>query len=559
MNSLREQVEAHLHKIYAAEIVTSDLIDQVISAIGIVAQQEPALRRFDADEVVLITYGDTIRDGVRAPLAVLDEFLHTYLGDVISSVHVLPFFVSSSDGGFSVVDYRQVAPALGDWSDIERLATGRNVMVDLIVNHASAQSDWFGQFLAGEAPGRDFFVTATPDDDLSAVVRPRTHPLLKSVEVCGEERWVWATFSHDQIDLNFVNPEVLVEFCRIIDFYIDHGATRLRLDAIAYLWKQIGTSSIHLPQTHEVVKLFNTLLAARAPEVLLVTETNVPHAENVSYFGESDEAHVVYNFTLVPLVLHTLLAESSTAITAWLSGLDATPAGTTYLNFLASHDGMGLRPAEGLLSDEQIDALVEAAEATGGSWSAYATPAGDRPYELNASLADVLAGRDLTHVERFLCAHAIMLGLPGIPAIYVHSLLASPGDHLAARESGVKRDVNRSWVTLVDAAARAASSGPAGQAFQGLCELVRVRRAQPAFSPGAAFRALDLGEHLVAFERTGSGQTIVALSNVSSAEVRVELGRVAAGAANDLLTGESFSSTITLAPWQTMWLEVGQL
>ena len=514
--SLRDQVSTHLRVLYG-DRVDDGLVDTVIGAFGIAdtADHVAGSPTFSADEVILITYGDSLIGGDhddRLPLTVLGGFVDEKLADVVSGVHILPFFPASSDGGFSVVDYNEVAPALGDWASVGAVAGGSasrpSLMADLILNHGSAQSEWFQQFRRGEKPGRDYYLTADPDADLRSVVRPRTHPLLQAVDTPDGKRHVWCTFSFDQVDFDFGNPDVLVEFCRIVDLYVRQGVTRLRLDAVAYVWKEIGTSSIHLAETHEIVKLFNTLLSVRAPEVMLITETNVPHDENVSYFGDGDEAHVVYNFSLVPLVLHTMLRGDSTALGDWTRALDMPGPGMSFLNFLASHDGMGVRPAEGLLTLEEIDGLVDAARTAGGTFSPYSTPDGERPYELNVSLADLLGRRDLSLADRYVCAHAIMLAFAGIPAIYIHSLLATPGDIAAVRTTGVRRNINRSQLVHSEIRTELADpDSPQAAVFERLSHLIRVRRGCAAFAPHAAQELLDLGPGIYGLQRTSTDGT----------------------------------------------------
>lgn len=571
---LHERVAGHLQVLYPGSGgAGSELGARVIEAFGITDPGAvPGRPEFSADEVVLITYGDSlVDDRGTPPLQLLASFLDRHLDDVISTVHVLPFTESSSDGGFSVVDYNLVAQELGDWDDVAAVAgsgAGRRLMADLILNHGSAQSEWFRQFRAGESPGRDYYMTADPAEDLSTVVRPRTHPLLQEIETPDGARHAWCTFSFDQVDFDFSNPDVLVEFCRIVDHYVRRGVTRLRLDAVAYVWKQLGTSSIHLPQTHELVRLFHTLLAYRSPDVMLITETNVPHAENVSYFGARDEAHVVYNFSLVPLVLHSLLTGNADALSDWATSTPPIPSDTAYLNFLASHDGMGVRPAQGLLSHDEIQNLVEASRATGGTFSPYATPEGELPYELNASLSDLLAHRDLRRLDRYVCAHAIMLAFAGIPAIYVHSLLATPGDIASARATGIKRNINRSRLdidaleSMLDDPAE-----PRTQAFQLLSELIRIRRAQPAFAPGANQHVLSLGPSVFGLRReaTGAGgqQVIYALHNVTHEPVEVRLDALDAHGDNwrddwsDLVSGDPAVDSVVLGAWQAAWLTNG--
>jgi len=563
VTTARARVQQHLGRLYPGTDQAA-LAERVLAATGIAAAEwDTALpdvpKRYTAAEAVLITYGDSLlAEGIR-PLNVLTDFVRTHLDEAIDTVHVLPFYPSSSDGGFAVVDYRKVDPALGDWDDLEPLASRGGLMADLILNHGSAQSDWFASFLANDAPYRDYYRTAAPDADLAMVTRPRTHALLHPVQTAAGERHVWCTFSYDQVDFDFENPDVLVEFCAIVDHYVRHGVTRLRLDAVAYVWKREGTTSIHLSETHELVKLLHTLLAVRQPQALLITETNVPHDQNVSYFGRSDEAHVVYNFSLVPLVLHTMLAADSTALTQWGRGLDDLPDGSTYLNFLASHDGLGLRPAEGLLTPKEIDALVEAGLAVGGQFSSYADGAIERPYELNASLADLLAGPSLEWADRFVAAHAIMFALAGIPAIYIHSLLATPGDIDAVAATNIKRAINRPRLQRDEIEADLAKlDSPRRQIFDQLIHLLTVRRAHDAFDPDSAQEICAVDARVFAVRRRSpAGQTVTALTNVTGAVVTIDCvtaGLTSGAASIDLLSSATVAAEVELDPWQTVWL-----
>jgi len=485
---LRARVQGHVKALYPhldqqAEGALADRLLAAVAPSGLNAFADPSGGALPgSDEVMLITYGDSFAADDGPHLGALSQFFDDHLHDVFSSVHVLPFSPSSSDGGFAVIDYRRVDPAVGSWADVASLATRARLMFDLVCNHGSTQSEWFADFVANRAPGNDYFVTTDANADVSQVTRPRTHPLLRPTETAAGLRHVWATFSHDQVDFDYSNPDVLVEFCSILGFYVANGASRIRLDAIAYLWKELGTSCIHLPQTHEVVKLMRTLVEAVDPDVLIITETNVPHAENVSYFGDGDEAHVVYNFTLAPLIVSGLIAGSGTALTQWLARLAPPPPGCSFLNFIASHDGIGLRPLEGIVGQDELQTLVDAATEAGGAVSTYATPEGDRPYELNVSLADLLAEADGTSAPRFVLAHALLLSLQGIPAIYVHSLLATAGDMETVARTGHRRDINRPKLSVAAASAQVAA-GWRASVFDSLRHLIRVRRTQPAFAP----------------------------------------------------------------------------
>jgi glucosylglycerate phosphorylase len=234
---------------------------------------------------MLITYGDQVQRGNEKPLQTLKDFCERYLDSVVNSIHILPFYPWTSDDGFSVVDYREIDKKLGEWKDVSAFRPKFTLMFDAVINHISSQSDWFQKFLQDDSEYQKYFVTVEGNPDLSQVVRPRALPLLTSFTTPSGEQKVWTTFSADQIDLNYKNPQVLLEILDILCLYIQHGAAFIRLDAIAYMWKEIGTSCIHLPQTHAIIQFLREALNQIAPHVHLITETNVPHVDNISYFG----------------------------------------------------------------------------------------------------------------------------------------------------------------------------------------------------------------------------------------------------------------------------------
>ena len=376
----------------------------------------------------------------------LAAFAARHLREVVSGIHLLPFYPWSSDDGFSVKDYFAVEPAYGTWADLGRFRPEFDLMFDAVFNHLSAQSEWFQRFLRDDPAFRDFFIMVTGDPDLSQVIRPRALPLLTEVPTAAGPRKVWTTFSADQVDLNFQNPEVLLATLAALLLYVRNGARFIRLDAIAFLWKEIGTSCLHRPQTHRLVQLMRTVLDRVAPGVRLITETNVPHTDNLSYFGDgTNEAHLVYNFALPPLVLHAMQTGNAVPLTRWAQTLALPSPQVTFFNFLASHDGVGLNPARGILSDAEIDALVARTLAHGGLISYKNMPDGSRlPYEMNINYLDALesGGNEPTELaaRKFLTAQAVLLSLQGVPGIYFHSLFG-----LASRAyaSGIARRINR--------------------------------------------------------------------------------------------------------------------
>ncbi len=295
-------------------------------------------------DLVLITYGDQVTEPGKPPLRSLAEFLGGSVADLFTFVHILPFFPSTSDDGFSVSDYTAVDPRLGGWDDIAALARHFGLMFDLVLNHCSTNNFAFKQFKRDAPLWRESFLTADPQADLSAVVRPRSSPLLTPFKTRRGIRHVWTTFSADQVDWDYRYPLVLTLMARLLYYYLNCGASIIRLDAVAYLWKELGTSCINLPQTHAIVRILRAFLDEKAPRCFLLTETNVPHQENVRYFGNGDEAHLVYQFALSPLVFHAFLRGDAGYLQKWAASLEAPPAKCAFFNFLASHDGIGLRP-----------------------------------------------------------------------------------------------------------------------------------------------------------------------------------------------------------------------
>ncbi|WP_339119398.1 sugar phosphorylase [Halomonas sp. BMC6] len=522
----------------------------------------------------VICYGDSIVEEGTPPLAVLDNILQRYLGNAISGVHVLPFFPWSSDDGFSVIHYREVNSELGEWAHIQNLASHYDLMADLVLNHVSRESLWFVDYLTGSLPGRDYFIEVDPDTDVSQVTRPRSSPLLVPISTRRGTRHVWATFSEDQIDLNFENPDVLLEFVGILLFYLQQGVRIIRLDAVAFLWKRLGTSCIHLPETHTVVRLLRAIVDEIAPGTLLITETNVPHAENISYFGlerlaegAPDEAHMVYQFALPPLLLHTLTRGEATTLQTWLNSLPVLPKQCTYLNFTASHDGIGVRPLEGLLPDHERDALLELMHRFGGFVSMRSNPDGsDTPYEINITWFEAMRGTrrgpDPWQIARFLCSQAIMLSLQGIPALYIHTLTGTLNDVEGVERSGRLRSINRRrWQLDKLALLLESPSTPTHDVFHALHRLLTQRRQESCFHPNAPQRVIETPPELLAIERgpLASGRRLLALYNVTDG--KVDLAH-AGDALNQALTQHHWQPLDTLTahheetlpPYAVRWL-----
>ena len=567
---LSTRVLAHLHQVYP-DYDCEEICSRLLKIMGI--DKEPKKPRWlknnwTEKDVALITYANSIVSEDEAPLLTLDYFLTRYFSEKISWVHILPFFPFSSDDGFAVIDYTQVNDSFGDWQHIDQIARKFKLMSDLVLNHCSSVGDWFKQFIKNQSPGKDYFYSVTADYDISQVIRPRATPLLREVHTDDGIKYVWCTFSHDQVDLNFRNPAVLEEMAKIIKLYLDNGVQIFRLDAVAFLWKEAGSSCLNLNQTHEIIRLLRALIEYTKPGSIIITETNIPNRENLSYFGNANEAHIVYNFSLPPLLLNTLVTGNCHALKSWMMSMPPAQKGTTYLNFIASHDGIGLRPLEGLISDEDLQHLIASMERAGGqvSWRSL-NDGGMRPYEINISLFDAMKGtlnqaEDDYQEQRFICAHIIMLSIEGVPAFYIHSLLATENDYEKLASTNNKRAINRHNWALDEIEKLLKTDTHHKRILEELKRLIAIRKKQAAFHPNAIMFTLHVGDEVFAYWRQSirRDQSIFCLNNVSDKTQEVALSTlnlISTDAWVDLISGEKLvegQDIITLKPYQSIWL-----
>ncbi|MDU0112264.1 sugar phosphorylase [Psychrosphaera aquimarina] len=574
LDELKHKVELQLNVIYQdieLPMPITELSQLLLDEMNIpdtFVEPVPYANHWSEKDMILITYGDSIIEADKKPLKTLASFMDNYLDDKINSVHILPFFPYSSDDGFSVIDYSSVNESLGDWQDIEDIADKYKLMSDLVINHCSSRSAWFQNFIKGSGVGKDYFFTADPSDDLSQVVRPRTSPLLRETETAEGTKHVWCTFSHDQVDLDFRNPQVLLAFVSIIRQYLDSGVKIFRLDAVAFLWKIIGSPSINLPHTHEVIRLLRTLIEHTKPETVIITETNIPNTQNLTYFGNANEAHCIYNFSLPPLLVNSLITGNCTYLKRWLMSMPPAQNGTSYFNFIASHDGIGLRPAEGLLSDLELNTLVNTMQTFGGRVSWRTSDTGEqKAYEINIALYDALKGttkgEDKWGLERFICAHAVMFGLEGIPGIYIHSFLATQNDYEKLKNTHHNRAINRHrWDYQLLQEQLDSNFSTHSKVLNRMLALIDIRTKQPAFHPNATQYVLHLGLQLFGYWRQSLNrkQSIFCISNISDEKVELrlnELNLIVTDNWFDLISGTHIEDTATeleLMPYQTVWL-----
>ncbi|MCF8232394.1 MAG: sugar phosphorylase [Bacteroidales bacterium] len=554
-----ENLKQHLAYIYK-ENYSDDLVNKTQQLINQYADKIPRRSvKWDGKDVFLITYGDTLQRKGEKPLNTLENFLKSYFGDSISVVHLLPFFPYSSDDGFSVIDYYKVREDLGSWKDIEKLGKHYDLMSDLVLNHVSTQSEWFQNFLKNQSPGKDYFIVKDPEEDLSRVVRPRSTPLLTAFDTAEGKKHVWTTFSSDQADLNFKNPAVFLAMLEIMLYYLSKGIRVIRLDAIAFLWKEDQTSCLHLPETHEFVKLFRDIFDYLDPGLVLITETNVPNKENLSYFGNGDEAHMIYQFNLPPLLLYSFFAEDSYYFGNWAATLPKPPEKSTYLNFTASHDGIGVRPLEGHIPEDKKKELFENIRKNGGVISTKANTDGtESPYELNTTYLDALRetrfSPDKYQIERFISSQAVMVAFKGVPAFYIHSLLGTDNDYEGYRQTRIARKLNRKQWNYDEITKRLGQESKNRAILDRLLHLINVRKQQEAFHPDASQQWLDLGSNFIAFRRISENQEIVSVTNVTGhmQGIRIEAMQAVRELIGDEKEPNGYAELL-LPPFATRW------
>ncbi|MBN2568409.1 MAG: sugar phosphorylase [Deltaproteobacteria bacterium] len=536
-------------------------------------------QRFSQEHIFLITYADMVKGEGPTPLSDLHSFVAQYAQGAINTLHILPFFPYSSDRGFAIMDYRQVDERLGSWKDIRKKKRHYDLMFDAVLNHCSSRSEMFLEFLNGNPAYSNFFIAYESPEELTQeqrrkIFRPRTSDILTPFETIQGTRYIWTTFSPDQVDLNFRNPAVLLQVMSSLLFYIRKGADLLRLDAVIYIWAEPGTESVHLPQTHEIVKLLRDVVDFAASGVALVTETNVPHDQNISYFGNgSDEAHMVYNFALPPLVLYAFYTGDADILSQWAWGLNPPSDQTAFLNILDTHDGIGLQGIRGLLPPKDIQFLVDRAVGKGSLVSYKTTENGDEePYEINSTWWSVLNGEYekeslQVQIARYLASRAIALVLRGVPGIYIHGALGTTNDYGAAKASGINRDLNRGIIdareveqTLKDPASKMSMLFSSGR------KQILIRRREISFHPQGGQKVLYISRRVFALLRTSpkGDEAILTLTGVTGKAEEIEIPLDALGGRhtryNDLLSNRKYWATgnllrLTLPPYGRIWLK----
>ena len=548
--------ESNINKLYIREII------YLINKYNKNRKKEDL--KINESTSLVICYGNSVTDGNKKSLKVFNKFYKKYLKNNFDSVHFLPFYPSSSDSGFAVKDHYKIEPRLGSWKDVKLISKNCNLMADLVINHSSARGLWFSNFLKNKSPGKDYFFTVDKNFNSKKVIRPREHKLLKKIKLSNETKYLWRTFSPDQIDLNFKNPKVLIRFIKIIFNLINNGVRIFRLDAIAYLWKENGNTCINHTNTHNIIKFIRLVCNLLKTECIIITETNLPEKENLSYFGNNDEANWIYNFSLAPILVYSLLFEDSNKITKWSKNFPIAKLNNNYLNFIASHDGIGMRPIEGILSTNTQKKFLSRLKKNGGEFS-YRKVQGvkKKVYEANITLFNAFKCSDFDKsgifgFERYMAAHTIMISFDGIPAIYFNSMFGNSNDNSKYIISGNKRDLNRyRWNKDKIEDHLKDQNSKQNKYYKNMSNILAIRSKQKAFHPNAIRKTLKLGANFFGIKRvsTDNKQSIYCITNMTSKLQLLKVNKnifYKRNLFNSKLTKKS--GKIQFEPFQTVWL-----
>ena len=564
----QKKIRSKLDNIYKISLSKKDIDkfeDEIIQIIKNFNKKNPKKKKNISEKTsLIICYGDSIYSNKKNSISLFKTFFQKKLKKYFNMIHFLPFYPSSSDSGFSVKDHYKIDNKLGSWSDIKKISKSNDIMADIVINHASARGLWFRNFLKNKKPGRNYFLTIDSKFNTSKVIRPRDHKLLKKINIFNKKEYLWRTFSADQLDLNFKNPSVLLRFIKIMIYLINHGVTVFRLDAIAYLWKESGTKCINLKQTHQIIKLLRTICSSLNVETIIITETNLPEKENLSYFGKNDEANWIYNFSLPPLLIHAFLFENSSYLNQWSKKLPITKNGNSYLNFISSHDGIGIRPTEGIFNKKILNNFLKRLKKNGSKFS-YRKVKNKlkKVYEANITVFDALKKSDYDSkgkffLERYVSAHSIMISFEGIPAVYFNSLFGKSNDEAKYIITGNNRDVNRyKWNYKNISKKLDNKNSKQSIFFQKISNLLSVRRKQKAFHPNASRHNINLGSKIFSFKRISINkeQTIICITNLSSKTQGAHINKIYHNW-NNLIGSkiEIKNKLLILKPFETIWL-----
>lgn len=518
-------------------------------------------------------------DGIRRQIPYFKSLGLTYL-------HLMPLFrapARNSDGGYAVSSYREVNPLLGTMDELEGLAAelrdnGISLVLDFIFNHTSNEHEWAKAALAGDPEHEGFywiFPDRTMPDAYETTTReifPDDHP--GSFVQLPDGRWIWATFYHFQWDLNYANPAVFRAMAGEMLFLANKGVEILRMDAVAFIWKELGTTCESRPEAHRLIRAFNALCRIAAPSLLFKSEAIV-HPDEVVTYIDTAECPISYNPLLMALSWEALATLDASLLAQAIDRRQRVAPGCAFVNYVRSHDDIGWTFADEEAAELGIDGSAHRrflnafyVDRFPGSF-ARGKPFQDNPRTgdcriagTTASLAGVEAG-DPGGVARVLLLHSIALSAGGIPLIMLGDEVGQLNDETyldRPGEAGDSRWVHRPYRPQALYASRYDLTTDAGRIFAGLSRLIALRKSTPALG-GTAIHGFGTGNrHVLGYLRPEAGGVLV-LANVADGAHSVSADRFAALPARglDLVSGETvdFREDVTLPAHGFRWIVLG--
>lgn len=525
--------------------------------------------------------------GVRAKIPYFKELGVTYL-------HLMPLFdcpPQNSDGGYAVSDYRKVNPALGTMEELADLAgelraNGISLVLDFVFNHTSDEHEWAKLALAGDPDHQEFyymFPDRTLPDQYQRTLRDIFPDQAPGAFTYRPEvnKWVWTTFNNFQWDLNYSNPAVFNAMLGEMLFLANQGVEILRLDAVAFIWKQMGTPCENLPQAHMIIQAFNAFARVAAPAMTFKSEAIV-HPRDVATYISRDECPISYNPTLMALLWESLATRKINLLRRSMQNYFALPETCAWVNYVRCHDDIGWTFADedaALLGINGFDhrqflngfyiGRFEGSFATGVPFNYNPVNQDMRISGMAASLAGLEQAVRLNNpvyqehaLKRLLLIHSVILSAGGIPLIYLGDEIATLNDYSYEQDPAKSADsrwIHRPAFDWERAAVRHDASTPQGWLFSHLLKLIDIRKHDAAFAGGKTEFIDTWNDHVFAYLR--SGQVLI-LANFTERDqyvvhtvIQNTLGQTRA---RDLVTGEVIDMTggIVLKPYEFRWLRV---
>ena len=556
---------------------------------------------FRSQEITgMMLYVDRFNKNLNGLLDRVDYFKE--LG--INFLHLMPLLESpkvKNDGGYAVSDYRKIDSRFGSNQDFKKVTKALRdkdtlVMLDFVVNHTSDEHAWAKQAKAGDKDFQDYYYAV--EDRSTAYMYERSMPEVFPETSPGNftfdkemQRWVMTVFNSYQWDLNYTNPYVLVEMIDNIFYLANMGVDVFRMDAVAFVWKQIGTDCQNLPQAHLIHQLFKLCAQVTAPGVAFLAEAIVAPTEVVKYFGDSEvwsnEHDMAYNATLMALLWNSIATRSTRVMQAGLRDIPEKPQGTTWLNYARCHDDIGMAFEDRHIQESGFEPGPHrqflTKFLTGDFHDSFAK---GMPFMYNPKTGDArisgsmasLSGleKSITEgnklgirraIDRINLLHSIVLSYGGIPVIYSGDEIATLNDYsflTDASKSDDNRWMHRAAMHWPRAEKRSKKNTPEEKVFSMLKQMIKVRRSVVEFADENNTQLIEVSnEHIFAFQRTSEGKSTLVIANFKDSDQEIyphlvfPQTQVNPFKMVDRISGKAVKTSegkLNLKPYQFYWL-----